>query len=563
MKKILIGGIFMALLIASCGISKQKNNLVSKEAIQIQKYLTAQEAFFKQNNTDSVLVLGEKIRKLAIPLGDSMAIAKTIYFVKGDVDFNEQKKLLPHIPGAINTFEQNKMQYEAGIIRSTYGVMLIQLGNFKEAQNYLFQAYKIFEQLDSLKPKFSVCLNIGSNFSMTNNVKEALKYYKEALTIAVKMKDSVRQVSALMNIGTEYVKENYNAAMQYYNQAEALLPKQNTAYLKMKLNYNIAEAYLSQNKYELAKPVFIDMLDICVQNNQVEGIAMAEKGLAEVYNGLGQTQQSIFHYEKAIKLLENLGMQFETLKLLQPLVSLYKKNGDYRTSLLLTEKLMKLNDSIFSNEKMVAVKELETKYQTEKKVLEIKELKKDNFVKRSSIIFLLIIAMVLFLLFRNRAKLVEEKGFAYEALMDKYKLEKKQRENHANEIAALERTISSNTIQKSTSNEEGLYKQILNYYIKEKPYLNSKFRVDDLAQKMNSNQKEIAQVLKQAADVNFSSFTNKFRIEAARKMFEDPAYRDIKMEVISEKSGFGTIQSFYNAFELYTGVKPAYYRSSI
>jgi AraC-like DNA-binding protein len=35
------------------------------------------------------------------------------------------------------------------------------------------------------------------------------------------------------------------------------------------------------------------------------------------------------------------------------------------------------------------------------------------------------------------------------------------------------------------------------------------------------------------------------------------------IEAIAEMAGFGTRQSFYNTFEKVTGVKPAYYRTSL
>ena len=43
----------------------------------------------------------------------------------------------------------------------------------------------------------------------------------------------------------------------------------------------------------------------------------------------------------------------------------------------------------------------------------------------------------------------------------------------------------------------------------------------------------------------------------------DAAYRNYKIEAIAAESGFGTRQSFYNAFEQQIGMKPSYYREYI
>jgi AraC-like DNA-binding protein len=374
------------------------------------------------------------------------------------------------------------------------------------------------------------------------------------------MNDSSRQASALMNLGTEYIKIDYAKAMNYYNNAMVLLPNAHFSYLKMKLEYNIAEAHLSQKEYDLAGKVFSTMLELCIQNNQLEGIAMAHKGLAEVFKEKGLVKQSIIHYNKAIALLDSLGMQFSTLALLRPLVELYKNTSDYKTSLVLTEKLLMLNDSILSKEKVLAVKELETKYQTEKKQIENNDLRKDAKIKKYSIGVLIFIALVLFLMFKQRTNLLKQRAYAYDVLIEKYKQEKLEREKAEQKVIIEEACI----VEKSPKiTPLTIYEKLVHYYQSEKPYLNSRLKVDDISKIFNVSQKEIAADLKANANVNFTSFTNKYRVEEARIQFEDPKYQNIKMEVIAEQAGFGTIQSFYNAFELYTGVKPAFYRSKM
>ena len=161
----------------------------------------------------------------------------------------------------------------------------------------------------------------------------------------------------------------------------------------------------------------------------------------------------------------------------------------------------------------------------------------------------------------NTASSTNKKSFAdctpeqREKLLLKLSVSEKKEEK---ERESINLNISTNIVP--TLN---LHEKILMYYKSNRPYLSSKFRVDDLANELETTQKEISQTLKQYYNLNFSSFTNKYRVEAARKMFEDPAYHHIKMEVIAEQSGFGTIQSFYNAFESFTGVKPGYYRTQI
>ena len=58
-------------------------------------------------------------------------------------------------------------------------------------------------------------------------------------------------------------------------------------------------------------------------------------------------------------------------------------------------------------------------------------------------------------------------------------------------------------------------------------------------------------------------FSNRFRVEEVRRLFDEPSNVNLKLETIATQAGFGNRQSFYDAFEQVTGVKPGYYRKNI
>ena len=67
--------------------------------------------------------------------------------------------------------------------------------------------------------------------------------------------------------------------------------------------------------------------------------------------------------------------------MLPSLQQLYKENKDFDKALQISERLKVLNDSILSSEKQIAVQEIEEKYQSEKKSLDILHLKNISFFK--------------------------------------------------------------------------------------------------------------------------------------------------------------------------------------
>ena len=67
---------------------------------QIRLLLMRQQIFADKHQMDSVLSIGVDIRRLALKLGDSLSIAKTLLPVRGEVSLTDQQLLEPWIPVA-------------------------------------------------------------------------------------------------------------------------------------------------------------------------------------------------------------------------------------------------------------------------------------------------------------------------------------------------------------------------------------------------------------------------------------------------------------------------------
>ena len=108
-----------------------------------------------------------------------------------------------------------------------------------------------------------------------------------------------------------------------------------------------------------------------------------------------------------------------------------------------------------------------------------------------------------------------------------------------------------------------LYNQLIAYYEKEKPYLNAKLKAAEIAKELQVSQRTITAILKANGYNGFNNLNNKYRVAEVKRQFEDPSCSVLKMEVIASKAGFGNKQSFYTAFEEFTGLNPGFYRDEI
>jgi tetratricopeptide (TPR) repeat protein len=550
------------LLITQKILSSPSQKVLSEKE-QLVLYALRQKAFAATENMDSVVAVGKKIRVLASEVSDSLAIANSLLPVRGDIDFSSQQEMLGYLPGAIATFKKNNMPFESAKLSASYGTILCHKGDFVNAQKFLLDSYRVLDKLDSIKPIINVCMNIGSAYSYTKSTKKSLEYYKKAYDAALKVKDSNSISSVLMNIGTFYSDDlkEYDKALDYYDRALQYVSKKSGAFLKMKIDYNVAVASFAKGDLTSSEQTFQSMLADCIKIQAYEGVAMASKGLGDLYIKKQQPDKALPYLTRAIHLADSLQMSYEALLMQPSLLALHKNNKNFEAALQVSEQMKTSTDSLLSLEKQNAVQELEIKYQSEKKASEIVHLKSLSNTHQLMLYGLSFFIMVLFFVLRKQKILYKEKQYSYTLLMQQYKTELQKRlfdQTHAvfdgeKEIVAVE----------EQSENLDLYARLTAYYEKEKPYLNAKLKAAEVARMLQVPQRTIATTLKEYGHSSFNHFNNKYRVAEVKRQFEDPSCAVLKMEVIASQAGFGNKQSFYTAFEEFTGLNPGFYRAEI
>jgi tetratricopeptide (TPR) repeat protein len=543
-------------------ILKSKDSSHFNNTLLLKIYQLRQQSFARLKRMDSVMRTGERIRAIASEMSDSLAIANSLLLAKGDMEFKEQKKLLVYLPGAINTFSKLNMPFEEARLHANYGAILVQSGDFKLAQTHLLKAYDIMEKLDSIKQLTNISIYIGNNYQRLKSNDLALKYYNKALQFSTLTKDTLTQVSILMNMGIFYnhVQGKTDSTIIYYQQAKKLFPKGGPYYLGMKLDYNMASESIRRKKYPEAELIFKEMQFKCIENNLLEGYAHALSGLSQVYTETNRIPLAIGASKRAFLVFDSLGLKYDAQSEAGNLAGIYGKSGNSQETIKAMNLAQKLKDSLMSVEKQTAVLEIESKYQTEKKEIEITGLKKLSNLRLTMILLLSLAVVILVFMWRHRNKLYREKNFAYTVLMQKYKEEKeiKLQDPH------IHIKFKSITAPVKTDSEDGaLFLQLTAYYQKEKPYLDSELRAETVAKKLNISARSLAAIVKSNGFTSFIDFTNKFRVEEVKLYLEDPNNDIYKTESLALKSGFGNKHSFYHAFEKFTGLKPNYYRTEI
>ncbi len=104
-----------------------------------------------------------------------------------------------------------------------------------------------------------------------------------------------------------------------------------------------------------------------------------------------------------------------------------------------------------------------------------------------------------------------------------------------------------------------LYKEIVYYFEKEKPYCDPDFSVSQLATAINSNITYISKAIKINRNVNFNVFINIYRVNMVKSMLEKDYHNRYTMMHIYTSSGFKHQSTFNKVFKQIEGVTPSEY----
>jgi len=114
----------------------------------------------------------------------------------------------------------------------------------------------------------------------------------------------------------------------------------------------------------------------------------------------------------------------------------------------------------------------------------------------------------------------------------------------------------------STETKEKIKQKIINYFEKEKAYLNPELSMTVVSESLKIPKYQITEVLTIEIGKSFYQFVNQYRVEAVKTMLSDPENK-YSIEAIGYDCGFSSKSSFYTVFKNMTGETPVTYRHSL
>ncbi|KHJ36606.1 sensor histidine kinase RcsC [Pedobacter glucosidilyticus] len=328
-----------------------------------------------------------------------------------------------------------------------WGMIYDNKGNYQESRKKYLQALKIYQKTGYVKGISAVNIRLGVVENRKGNHDKAIAYFLKALAIGEKNNYAYGIMEANLTVAEGYLgQKNYPIALKYLKKAEFIsdtIPFSNlnlniynvfgVIYRDIK-SYDLAEYYLKKG-IALSNNIKYQGLNITLTNNlasvyartgkKQQAIALQKEALKkakEIQNFLRETEvllglaenykdtdnkKALAYYKDALVLTRKNNAYKRQVEILNQMVILYRKEGNYKEALTLKEEEKNLADSFLYKDIDSRISDLQAQYELAKSQARVKELQYSNTQQnlRSTIILsvaVFVMIILVFMVFNNR-----------------------------------------------------------------------------------------------------------------------------------------------------------------
>ncbi len=314
----------------------------------------------------------------------------------------EQDKSLGYYNKALNIYKEQNDSLAMANTFNNIAILYHNKGDLGNSLKIYYKSLRIFEQLENEKGISLISNNIGTILNERGEYKKAMKYFLGALRLYKKNNDKRNLSNTYHNIALLYFYlEKYEKAIEYFQLSLQIAEELKDKWGLMYSYGSMGEAYFKLNNLQRAMELFNKSLNYALEIDDKWGIADAYKNIAQIKlqnNRVGEAEELL---KKAVHIAEKYKFKELQVKSYKLLSSLYEKSDNYKASLQLFKQYKSVYDSLNSEKKDRNIREINAKYQLEKKQHEIYQLESEKKIqalemkKQSNYLLFLFIIIIL------------------------------------------------------------------------------------------------------------------------------------------------------------------------
>ena len=274
----------------------------------------------------------------------------------------------------IKNYPENAI--ERGLVANNYGVCFYSQNLNIEALEKFIEADKILSQSDDVEHRILSKADIALIYSRTQQYEEALAVLLQIENEMQQIPLSIRHAQIYINIDATYVYlKRYEDALLYSKKALAIAEKENHAFGIAISNVNIGGNYLELGDLVLAKKHIDKGYEICKENKfEILCVSSCMK-LSDYFFKIENYNLALNYTNEGLEIAIKSNLSEHMVYLYNQLISIYEKTENYKAALDASKKYNEIKVESTSSENMKIINSLQLQYSTEKKELELSELK--------------------------------------------------------------------------------------------------------------------------------------------------------------------------------------------
>lgn len=310
---------------------------------------------------------------------------------------------------------QNKDEDGEVSILKMYGQLYRRQGRYEKALERYFEAAKVGEQLEDDQQLCDVYMGIGGTYHLMQNNKQALHYYGKAEKIALKHGNKQNLGDIYFSLSSVYKHDDdgKEKAIHYARESLKIHRESSSRFNEINSLQTLCGAYYHYDDYTNAMKYAEEALHLAKEIGNTNLIASSYIDISSILYYQQQYEKSA---EAALAALENDSTDHHLkLTVFSNLPVIYARLGNFDSMEDYFERYKAAVNSYSNETYQNSLTEMEVKYETEKKTLQIGALEKQRqlylWLGAACAVILLIALAFAFIRYRlavSRRKLAEE-----------------------------------------------------------------------------------------------------------------------------------------------------------
>ncbi len=266
------------------------------------------------------------------------------------------------------------------------GIAHYRLGNYDKTLYYFRQVLRMFEDDNDQEGIGRMYNNLGILYSELGQHDLSLRHYEQSLAIKQALNDSSAVTSTLSNIGLLYLEQQkYRLAKNYFTRSLAIDKKLKNVEGLVYTNENLGRLYSRQQQYDSALYFYNKSLDMLEAGANSYERCTILNSISNIYLQTNQSRKAIRYFNQAAQLSKEVQAPTLLKETYKGLSEAYARLNDYKNAYYFHQQYNLLKDSIFNEENLKKINDIESNYQIQKREKEIEILRKDAQISSLSL----------------------------------------------------------------------------------------------------------------------------------------------------------------------------------